>query len=77
MQECAKFSFFWEQSTLDQSQDMVVSRQKTGLWLAGISGLPIRGQFFWRETTWTHVLTWISEKSNFSAIVYQSVESQS
>ena len=51
--------------------------QNIGLWLADLFGLPIRGQFFWRETTWTHVLTWISEKSNFSAIVYQSVESQS
>ena len=39
--------------------------KKTGFWLANLSGLPIRGLFFWRETTWTHVLTRISEKTDF------------
>ena len=38
------------------------------LWLADLSGLSIRGLFFGRETsTWTHhVLTLISEKTDFS-----------
>ena len=30
-----------------------------------LSGLPIRGLFFWQETTRTHVLTRISEKTDF------------
>ena len=43
----------------------VVSRQKTGFWLINLSGLPIRGLFFGGETIWNHVLTWISEKTDF------------
>ena len=35
----------------------VVSRKKTGLWLADLSGLPLRGLFIWWEDAWTHVLT--------------------
>ena len=57
-----KVSFFW-----DQIQDM------------SLSGFPLKEQstdwliflvyqleaFFWQETTWTHVLTQISEKTDF------------
>ena len=38
--------------------------------LAELSGLPIRGLFFWRETsTWNHVMTRISEKTDFSIVL--------
>ena len=60
-----KVSFFW-----DQSQDIISSSfaaKKPVLWLADLSGLPIRGLFFWQKTTWTHdVQTRISEKTDFS-----------
>ena len=45
----------------------VISCQKRGLWLADLSGLPILGLFFWRNITWTHVLTQISEKAVFKS----------
>ena len=40
----------------------VVSCQRTGFWLANLSGLPIKGLFSGQKTTWTHVLTRIFEK---------------
>ena len=50
--------------------NMLLLRQCT-LW----SGLLIRACFFRRETTWTHVLTWILEKTNFSqnCICYDTI----
>ena len=59
-----KVIFFW-----DPSQEMSSSGfppKNTGLRLANLSGQPIleRPVFFWRETTQTHVLTWISEKTD-------------
>ena len=40
-------------------------QKKNKLWLADLSGLQIRGLFFRWETTWTHVLTRNSEKTDF------------
>ena len=45
--------------------------KKTGLWLADLFGLPIKGLVFWREKPLElHVLTRISEKTDFSTWVY-------
>ena len=42
----------------------------TGLWLVNHLDQLIRCLFYWRETTWTHVLTLISEETDFSSATY-------
>ena len=44
---------------------MVSHKKNPDFLLVNLFGLPIRGLFFWRETIWTHVLTQISEKTDF------------
>ena len=62
----AKGSFFWD--TESGHEFKLFPAKKPGLWLADLAGIPIIGTFFWQETTWTHVLTRISEKTDFNLL---------
>ena len=53
-ENAAKGSFFWNLKSGHEFKEFPA--KKTGLWLVDLSGLPIRG-----------VLTWISEKTDFSS----------
>ena len=56
-----KVSFFW-----DQTQDMISSGFLPSKQTSELVYL-IRGLFFSRGTTWTHILTWISGKTDFTS----------
>ena len=47
----------------------VVSHQKTGLWLADLSGLPIRGLFFDGKTL--ELMPWLGSQKKLTLVVYK------
>ena len=69
-ENAAKGSFFWNPKSGHEFKEF--PRKKTGLWLVDLSGLPIRGLFFCRETTYLNSCSVLRSPKKLTLVQLQS-----